>query len=279
MHKCFFLQLALVFFIIFFLQDSSFSADVCGGITIQEPFDSELRQMLLCQSDKLYMRSTVGLFEISSIDYVKKLLSVRLNQCASASSFVSPNHLSAGFPPPPIPNSLVLLNCSNTTRLSSSTLSEPCSRDGWKLSGSCSHGFGLGLRSGLGHEYSSSSSSSKCVFVRDVGLLGMDLDPAAGAEAMKCTHYYSAVYRKNDDMLEGGGMKISFEVTNPCDRCRKPGGGDCGAALRCLCHAAECKDKIISGGGLRKKTKKNGSGFTFMVLYYLAVWGVIIILY
>ncbi|KAE8693028.1 Detected protein of unknown function [Hibiscus syriacus] len=69
--------------------------------------------MILCKSQKLYFRTSVGQFPISSIDYTSKTLTVFHSSCSSSEQFVSPTLLSAGFPSPPHPNSLLLFNCSH----------------------------------------------------------------------------------------------------------------------------------------------------------------------
>ncbi|KAI5666572.1 hypothetical protein M9H77_16425 [Catharanthus roseus] len=183
----------------------------CG--TLRIPTHSSIfNQTLLCKSQKLYFRTSIGLFQISSIEDSKKLLTISHNSCSSTSHFVSPTHLTAGFPLPPLPNSLVFFNCSMKKL-------QPVIRN-------CSLFNGCGADS--------------CLVFDDVGKLGLDFDP----KQLNCTHY-SRVYRndqKSNDKYELG-TRISFDiqdhVPNLCDECKKP-NGNCGVGLRCLCHLKEC---------------------------------------
>ncbi|KZV14563.1 hypothetical protein F511_42261 [Dorcoceras hygrometricum] len=118
--------LQLLFFEVFVSPTSKH----CGSSIIQEPQNptnsSVLNSMILCKSDKLYFRTTVGLFPVSSVDYSAKLLTVSHNSCSPTSNFISPYHLSAGFPSPPRSNSLILLNCSKKPQTISSS---PCAQN------------------------------------------------------------------------------------------------------------------------------------------------------
>ncbi|KAE8680526.1 hypothetical protein F3Y22_tig00111387pilonHSYRG00030 [Hibiscus syriacus] len=91
----------------------------CSNIQLQRPFLSPtstksfpLNRMIICKYQKLYFKTSVGLFPISSIDYTSKTLTVFHSSCSSSEQFVSPTLLSAGFPSPPHPNSFLLFNCS-----------------------------------------------------------------------------------------------------------------------------------------------------------------------
>ncbi|XP_019176224.1 PREDICTED: uncharacterized protein LOC109171621 [Ipomoea nil] len=216
----------------------------CGKTRIQAPFlkphplnsthSSSLNNLLLCKSNTLYMRTTIGLFQVSAIDYKSKLLTLPHSSCSTSSQFLSPHHLSAGFPSPLEPNSLLLFNCSNQTTSTESPLLHSCRNlKPFKDSHSvfCAE-----------NPYSSS-----CLVVDDVGEMGKDFHP----KQLGCTHY-RRVYRtrlaENEEVV-GLGTRISFDVhvPNPCDECRKP-YGNCGVGLKCICHISECKDKVINGG-------------------------------
>ncbi|KAK8601730.1 hypothetical protein V6N12_051557 [Hibiscus sabdariffa] len=153
--------------------------------------------MIRCKSQKLYFRTSLGLFPISSIDYTSKTLSVSHSTCSSSEQFVSPTLLSAGFPSPPQPNSLLLFNCSQERHPPASFISN-CTR----------------------------------------------------------LHIYKRVHRRSlsDEDYEGVdlGTRISFDVPDHvpdfCNECKKP-NGNCGVGLKCICHAKECKDKVLSAAG------------------------------
>ena len=104
----------------------------CGNFQLQTPFLSQnstnsfpLNRMIKCKSQKLYFRTSLGLFPISSIDFTSKTLTVSHTSCSSSEQYVSPTLLSAGFPSPPQPNSLLLFNCSHK-RHSTSSLIRNC---------------------------------------------------------------------------------------------------------------------------------------------------------
>lgn len=64
---------------------------------------------------------------------------------------------------------------------------------------------------------------------------------------------YRRVYRRSlsEEDYEGVdlGTRISFDipdhVPNMCNECKKP-NGNCGVGLKCICHANDCKDKVLS---------------------------------
>ncbi|KAM7502235.1 hypothetical protein LguiB_001139 [Lonicera macranthoides] len=223
----------------------------CGKIPIQTPFSLQnssqtlpLNQMVLCKSHKLYFRTSIGLFPISSIDNKAKHLTISHKSFSSSSRFISPSNLSAGFPIPPIPNSLFLLNCSNERKIrTSSTFLRNCP---------------------LGGEGNLRGFS--CLVVDDVGKLDMGFHPGD----LNCSHY-RRVYRKHglieekEDEFELG-TRISFDVPghvpNPCDECEKA-NGNCGVGLKCICHPQECRDKVISMGA---KMEPMGSKILFSLL-------------
>lgn len=192
----------------------------CGNMTLKPPFtnpnSSLLNHLLLCKSEKLYFRTSIGLFEISSIDYTNKLLTVSHN-VSSASAFVSPTHLSAGFPLNSRPNSLILFDCS---KQSSTRLHFPCNST--ELSGLKQ--LVRGFRS--------------CSVIDDAGKVEKSFHP----KDSNCTHY-SRVYKTVGKFLLG--TRISYDipdhVPNPCDECEKH-DGNCGVGLRCVCHPKLCSE-------------------------------------
>ncbi|KAI3461322.1 hypothetical protein Pfo_017985 [Paulownia fortunei] len=247
---------------VFFPASVSQEAPVgyCGGLRIQAPFfhqnpshSSLLRRMILCKSEKLYFRTSIGLFQISSIDYTDKLLTVSHSSCSSTFNFVSPQHLSAGFPPPSRPNSLVLLNCSNQ---SSDMSLFPCNNT--QESG-CYGSSAKYDKQELGKGLSS------CSVIDDVGKLEKSFHP----KQLNCTHY-SRVFKgsENYDL----GTRISFDipdhVPNPCNECEKP-DGNCGVGLRCVCHPKKCKDKVISVGAVLKPC----GNIRFYLVFFILMMG------
>ncbi|KAK9279832.1 hypothetical protein L1049_013514 [Liquidambar formosana] len=215
----------------------------CGKFRIQTPFlvqnsieSSPLNRMILCKAQKLYFRTSLGLFAISSIDYTSKILTISHPSCSSSRHFVSPSLLSAGFPSPPQPNSLLLFNCSNQTYPMSA------------FSRNCTHSHGCGASFEIQEQGLEGTSS--CLLVDDLGKLDMGFHP----KDLNCSHY-SRVYRNSSgfDDKEGFelGTRISFEIPDHvpdiCNECEKP-NGNCGVGLRCICHPKECKDKVISAG-------------------------------
>ncbi|PIN20804.1 hypothetical protein CDL12_06499 [Handroanthus impetiginosus] len=236
--------LQLIFLMKIFLLSQETPLNYCGSIKIHQDSSyssSLLGQMILCKSRKLYFRTSIGLFRISSIDYTNKLLTVSHTSSSSTSEFVSPLHLSAGFPPPSSPNSLLLFNC-----LNQSSMFLPCNNT-----------QDQGLAEGF----------STCSVIDDIRKLGTGFDP----HEMNCTHY-SRVYR-NSEKFELG-TRISFDVPdhvpNPCNECEKP-DGNCGAGLRCVCHPKKCKDKVVSGGAVLKPGGKIG----FCLVFFTMVMGII----
>ncbi|XP_042041867.1 uncharacterized protein LOC121787249 [Salvia splendens] len=204
----------------------------CGSIKIQQPLinqnsSSLVSQLFLCKSKKLYFRTSIGLFKIQSINYTNKLIIISHTSSSPTSHFVSPSRLSAGFPPPPASNSLILLNCSN--RSSDVTLT-PCDNVTLAI-----------------YRKQEAQEVSSCSVIDDTD---QKLDP----KQMGCTRY-SRVYA-----AAGGGGEfelgttISFDipdhVPDPCNECEKP-YGNCGVGLRCACHPKKCRDKVISAAALR----------------------------
>ncbi|KAH6814700.1 hypothetical protein C2S51_023718 [Perilla frutescens var. frutescens] len=250
------LQLLLFLNILFQASASEeIRVSYCGSIKIQEPFfhqnsshSSLLSQMIICKSEKLYFRTSIGLFVVNSIDYMSKLITVSHSSCSSASHFVSPQHLSAGFPSPASSNSLILMNCSNR---SSEIPLVPCNST--VLSGRC--------------DSSATKKVPSCLVIDDAQKLEKSFDP----KQMDCTHY-SRVYARGEKFVLG--TRISFDipdhVPNPCNECEKP-DGNCGVGLRCACHPKECKDKV-TGAALRPNCGN-------MLVYLVFVVVVIVLLH
>lgn len=226
----------------------------CGKIQIQSPFllqnsskSSLLNRMILCKSRKLYFRTSIGLYPISSINYTTKLLTISHKSSSSSSHFISPSKLSAGFPPPPQPNSLILFNCSNQTYPNSPFLHNCTSLQ-------------------LGAD---AAAFSSCLMVDDTEKLGTDFHP----KDLNCSRY-SRVYKPgshdNIDQKVEVGTRICFDipdhVPNVCDECQKP-RGNCGVGLKCVCHPKECRDKVISMGA---RMNPVGNIIVF-VIYFIAV--------
>lgn len=237
--------LLLIILISFFLSTSAsedaLTIRTCGKIPLQEPFSIQtssklsfpLNHMLLCKSQKLYYRTTVGLFPISSINYTSKLLTISHPSCSHSIHYVPPQLLSAGFPKTPQPNSLILFNCSNSTK---HQFLSPLVRNNTCILQAC------GASSKI-QEKEARKRFSSCLFVDDFEKLDISFHP----RDLNCSHY-SRVYRKSlieDNEHEGFelGTRISFDipdhVPNICNECEKP-TGNCGAGLRCLCHPKEC---------------------------------------
>ncbi|KAJ8750215.1 hypothetical protein K2173_014130 [Erythroxylum novogranatense] len=215
-------------------QDTSSSS--CGKIRIPSTnVQSPLNKMILCRSQKLYFRTSLGLFQISSVDYTKKTLSIAYpGSCSPSSNYIYPSLLSAAFPTPLQPNSLLLFNCSEEHFLRSTFR---CNRN---HSSSCAADLDKGLE-----------SSYPCLLVKDLEQLEKGFHP----KDLNCSHY-SLIHRrslKDDENQEYElGTTISFDipdhVPNVCNECEKP-NGNCGIGLRCICHPRECKNKVISMAG------------------------------
>ncbi|KAK1588261.1 hypothetical protein Q3G72_021438 [Acer saccharum] len=204
----------------------------CGKIQILTPFSSPLNRIIFCKSNKLYFRTSLGLFPISSIDYTTKTLIISHSSLSSSKHYVSASLLSAGFPPTPHPNSLLLFNCSTDQR--NHLMPPPFIRN-------CS----AASQDVIDPDHQS------CLLVDDHGKLDKGFHP----RDLNCSHY-RRVHRRSslEDKEEVGlGTRVSFDIPDEhvpdvCKECEKP-NGNCGAGLRCICHAKQCKDKVISLSG------------------------------
>ncbi|XP_043708730.1 uncharacterized protein LOC122657974 [Telopea speciosissima] len=214
----------------------------CGKIPIESPFSlqnlvesSPLHRLLLCKSEKLYFRTSIGLFLISSIDYRTKTLTISHSSCSRTLHFVSPSLLSAGFPSPPLPNSLLLFNCSRPTELTNPLPS---------FLKNCSHSYDCRA---LSETQEQEKGNSSCFFIDDSEKLEVGFDP----RDWNCSHYNRVYMGNSSDEGFEMGTRISFEVPdhvpNICEECIKP-HGNCGVGLRCICHANKCKDRVFSRG-------------------------------
>uniref|UniRef100_A0A9I9CK13 Transmembrane protein n=1 Tax=Cucumis melo TaxID=3656 RepID=A0A9I9CK13_CUCME len=235
----------------------------CGKFQLQPPFLSSsnlngpfpLNHMILCRSQKLYFRTSIGVFPISKIDYTTKTLIIS-NFLSSSHHFVSPSLLSSGLPSPPhLINSLLLFNCSNPTKpITESAHNCP------KI---------VALQN---QDEEQISQKVSCLIFEDLGKLQESFHP----NDLKCSHF-RRVYRNSSDVeLKNGyklGTSISFDipdhVPNLCHECEKP-DGHCGVGLRCICHVLECKDKVFSKGGIVRPGGK-------ILISLMAVFVVIII--
>ncbi|KAI4334280.1 hypothetical protein L6164_018990 [Bauhinia variegata] len=200
---------------------------------------SLLGNITICRSQKLYFRTSIGLFQVSSIDYGGRLLTISHSSCSSSLQYVSPLAVTAGFPSTPEPNSLLLFNCSSR-RDNISPFVRNC----------------RGLNK-CGETASMSSLIQEdeikpypCLIIDDLQKVDKGFHP----KDLNCSHY-SWVYKNSSEIGDYEGYKLgtrmSFDipghVPDLCKECEKP-NGNCGVGLKCICHARECKDKIISKG-------------------------------
>ncbi|XAR60099.1 hypothetical protein NMG60_11033349 [Bertholletia excelsa] len=220
------------------------SPTLCGQIRIQKGL-SLLNRMVLCKSQKLYFKTSLGLYQISFIDYTNKLLTVSHSSCSSSSNYVSPSLLSAGFPSPPHPNSLALFGCSSNNHEH-------------QVKTNCSGLHGC-------------TDPSSCLLVNDIRKLKKGFHP----KDLNCSGY-SGVYRtsSDDDNIEGYklGTTISFDVPDHvpslCEECNKP-HGNCGIGLRCVCHPKECKDRVVSMSS--SVTVHPRGNIIFLLIFFVAM--------
>nr|KYP68650.1 hypothetical protein KK1_022289 [Cajanus cajan] len=212
-------------------------ANICGNIKTQTPFlnsnSSILESITLCISQNLYLRTSLGLFHVSSLDYNGGLLTLTITHSSCSSlQYVSPLAVTSGFPSPPEPNSLVLFNCSSR-RDPFLPIMQNC-RALYKCGGA------------------EENMKHPCLVVEDLQKVNKDFHP----EQMNCSHY-SWVHRSASDGGHDQGYKVGTRISvdiprvpEICQGCEKP-NGNCGAGLNCLCHPKECKDKVISKGGIK----------------------------
>lgn len=198
---------------------------------------SLLSNITLCRSQNLYLRTSVGLFHVSSVDYNARLLTIS-QTCSSSLQYVSPLAVTAGFPSPPEPNSLLLFNCSS--RIDSNS-TPPFIRNCKGLLHKC----GGGATSVCSRIQEQEEKPHLCLVIEDLQKVDKGFHP----EHLNCSHY-SWVHRRSSSEAEaegsyGLGTRMSFDipehVPDLCKECEKP-NGNCGVGLKCLCHAKECSE-------------------------------------
>ncbi|KAK4255210.1 hypothetical protein QN277_008235 [Acacia crassicarpa] len=193
----------------------------CSEIINQTSSSFLLQNMTLCRSHNLYFRTSLGLFKVTTIDYNTSTLTI--SHSSSSPQYVSPLSVTAGFPSPPESDSLLLFNCSIKRR--NKTPIFPLFHNCRELH---------------------SSKPYECLVVKDVHKINKGFHP----RHLNCSSYMW-VHKSSSDVSNYGGYKlgtrISFDIPDLCKECEKP-HGNCGAGLKCLCHAKECKDEIISSG-------------------------------
>ncbi|XP_030522726.1 uncharacterized protein LOC115735563 [Rhodamnia argentea] len=245
------LVVLILYYFLYLCMAEQAPRTLCGKTHIDQPFSnlnsteaSPLSRMILCRSQKPYLRTSLGLFAISSIDYTNRLLTISHQpSCSSQAHFFFPSLLTAGFPLPPHPNSLLLLDCSDTRLTMMSTPIHNCTDFH-----TCQV---LPETPGQSHK-----PLDSCLLVHDLEKLENGIDP----KALNCSGsrwVYKKNATKNGTELEDYkgyelGTRISFDIPdhapNLCNECERP-NGNCGVGLRCICHPKECRDRVISGGG------------------------------
>lgn len=217
----------------------------CGNnITTQTPFlnpnssiPSLLSSITLCRSQNLYFRTSLGLFHVSSVDYSGRFLTITHSSCPSSSlQYVPPLAVTAGFPSPPEPNSLILFNCSSRRDPISVPFMQNCS-DLYKCGGAAASSS-----SSRTQKQQEKYPYSSCLVVEDVQIVDKGFHP----KQLNCSHY-SWAHKSSSD---GGhnkegykfGIRITFDIHAPdiCKGCEKSNNSNCGAGLKCVCHAKEC---------------------------------------
>ncbi|KAL5976415.1 hypothetical protein ACLOJK_020746 [Asimina triloba] len=180
-------------------------------------------------------------------NYEAQTFTVYHPSCSSSHRFISPSLLTAGFPPPPKPNSL-LFNCYRRENPMPSFLQN------------CSYSQRCGAQ-----KRDLERPSFSCLLADDSEKLELGFHP----KDLNCSHY-RRVLRSSSSPSFGvfeGGTRVSFgipdHIPNACDECSKP-NGNCGIGLRCICHPKECKidfylhisdDSILSAGSSQRHSK------------------------
>ncbi|KAF1885259.1 hypothetical protein Lal_00029148 [Lupinus albus] len=238
----------------------------CGNFRTQTHFlnqnssiSSLLDSITLCRSQNLYFRTSLGLFQVSSVDYNARVLTISHSSCSSSLQYVSPLAITAGFPSPPQPNSLILFNCSSRRDSISPFMQN------------CIYLYKCGSASSPTSRIQEQEKSPySCLVAKDLLKLDKDFHP----EHLNCSHY-SWIHRSslNDGDYEGYklGTRISFDMPNHvadiCKECKRV-NGSCGAGLKCLCHAKECTDKVINKA---RSIKSTGSVFLSLLCFLSSV--------
>ncbi|KAJ1401775.1 hypothetical protein SESBI_28536 [Sesbania bispinosa] len=241
----------LYFFLVFHVTVGTSTAqnndtNYCGDIKTETSFlnpnssiTSLLSNITLCRSQNLYLRTSLGLFQVSSVDYNARILTIS-HSCSSSQRYISPLDVTTGFPSPPEPNSLLLFNCTSR-RDSIPSFIRNC------------RGF---HKCGDASSMSSRSQEQEkrpysCLVIEDLQKVEKGFHP----EDLNCSHYSWGHRSSSDGEAEEYrlGTWMSFDiipdhVQDLCKECERP-NGNCGVGLKCLCHAKECKDKLISESG------------------------------
>lgn len=200
------------------------STSIYDELKFQTPFSKPsstalppINQMIICKSQKPYN--------------VCKTLNVSQFSCLSSLHYASPKLFSAGFVSEL--NSLLLYNCSNS-KLPSSPLFHTFT---------CLHTCGASSK----FEELEGFTSTSCLLVDDLAKLDMEFKPSD----LKCS-CYGRVYRKSSDenyeerdLRTGIAFDVPDHIPNICNECQKA-NGNCGAALRCICHPKECSKFLNS---------------------------------
>ncbi|KAL2328496.1 hypothetical protein Fmac_021923 [Flemingia macrophylla] len=231
-------------------------ASYCGNIKTQTPFlnsnSSILDSITLCISPNLYLRTSLGLFHVSSLDYNGRLLTLIITHSSCSSlQYVSPLAVTTGFPSHPERTSLVLFNCSSRKN-PFLPIMQNC-RDLY----TCGYAGSPSYRT-------KEHMKHPCLVVEDLQKLDKDFHP----EHLNCSHY-SWVHRSTSDSGHDQGYKVGTRISvdiprvpEICQGCEKP-NGNCSAGLNCICHPKECKDKVISKAGI----KSADSGFVSLLSF------------
>ncbi|XP_061978605.1 uncharacterized protein LOC133699390 [Populus nigra] len=206
------MQETLSAYIMFFLSPSPLRKCIHsrfrGKFQIQTPFfspnstaTSPLNHMILCRSQKLYFRTSLGLFPASSINYASKTLTIPHSSCSSSRHYISPSLLSSGFHTPPQPNTLLLFNCLNSNSPMPSFMSNMQS-----IESMCRFCLNSREKSRYSQEYRSTS--------KDDDYKGHELGTRIS-------------------------FGIPDHVPYICNECQKT-NGNCGIGLECVCHPQDC---------------------------------------
>lgn len=135
---------------------------------------SLLSKITICRSQNLFLRTSIGLFQVSSLDYNARLLTIS-HPCSSSLHYISPLAVTAGFHSPPEPNSLLLFNCSSTI-----DSIPPFIRNGKGLLHNCGHAASTSSRI-----QEQEKNPNSCLVIEDLQKLNKDFHP----KHLNCSHY------------------------------------------------------------------------------------------
>ncbi|XP_017424457.1 uncharacterized protein LOC108333503 isoform X1 [Vigna angularis] len=179
------------------------------------------------QISESLLRTSIGLFQVSSLDYNARSLTIS-NPCSSSLHYISPLAVTAGFHSPPEPNSLLLFNCSSTI-----DSIPPFIRNAKGLLHNCGHAASTSSRI-----QEQEKNPNSCFVIEDLRKFNKDFHP----KHLNCSHY-SWMHRSSSNGEAEGyvlGTWMSFDVPNHvedlCKECEKP-YRNCGVGLKFLCHA------------------------------------------